>query len=696
MARLRSAPSAQTSPPAKAQSKREALREKTNTTRAGKTQAHDDHGDTEELVKSAKRRDVRPKKAAQDEDELVMVGGLGREDSDAPPTTDELAKSDGPPPPTATRTNRRPPRMKRKAAQSEAQSQVLEGLKKRMEATARKEAGAKKAPRHAAKEAEESTAPSPEVLSARPAAARQSTSTAQEGRSEFSLSPSPPPPGRLSSVQDKHSSLAQSGSVLRPQSTPAVETSILALKNFKRRPRQPSMLAMVQQRTIAARPSAVNSAAVDDDPSVYDFDQEASGDEEDDFRPDAEGTPLHRHKGKRKSSTSTKKKKQSARPAEVTKATTNSAQSSKRKSGDLDASHSAIDVLEAKRHKLDQPAPATDGDHPTELQAVPLRRPTSIERRANPQPLIDSEVQVINSSRSSTPLTEAHSSEHDGYAQAPLDGHTVPSTEKDEEDDLYGATPPRQVAQYPAELEDDIPNGTMAEPTGSSPLPQDPLDDLEPDLYADPATQVTQQSPESEHRKVKKQIKPISTANLQALLPKRRQKPKPRHRKSEYDFISDEEDEGELDASHLEEHEDELGGRLRRQPKATSGKGRRTTAPSKSSKGKSRAGKATPAPRKSSAPGVLKSAPSTAQQLKATKTYSRAAAATSDKENEAYASGEDDEEDTTDLPEVSMHEVAKSHELEAVKRKFEEVDGWDMEFESMSQDDHRSSSQHWR
>ncbi len=40
--------------------------------------------------------------------------------------------------------------------------------------------------------------------------------------------------------------------------------------------------------------------------------------------------------------------------------------------------------------------------------------------------------------------------------------------------------------------------------------------------------------------------------------------------------------------------------------------------------------------------------------------------------------------------------LVQSKELESVRQKFEEVDEWEMSFESMSAEDHRSSSQGWR
>ncbi|GAB1728723.1 hypothetical protein NU195Hw_g434t1 [Hortaea werneckii] len=706
MARLRSAPSTHPPSPAKAQLKRQALREKTNTTRASQAPVYADDGNTDGLVKTAKTRRGRPKKATQDEDELVMTGGLGgQKDNDAPrsdvvTTTDELAKSDGPPPPTAKKGNggRRPPRMTRKPVQSEAQSQVMAGLKKRMEETAQQEAEGKKTrSAHVERETTEQAAPS-KPTPRRSISTRQSTSTARGGQSELSLTASPPPSGKARTVQARRSSVAPPSSVIRPQNTPAAETSILALKNFKRRPRQPSMLAMVQQRT--TRPSAVNVAPEVDDPSVFDLALGQSEDEEDDFRPEAEGTPMHASKAKRVSSVSSKKK-QGTSPAVQTEAKTTTTHSKKRNSGAMDTSMSALDALRAKRQKQSLPAPNMEGG--VVASTLSAASPQQVSQPGTPsQPQADSEVQVINSSPSSSPLSET--SERNRTEQNVAGEYVVPSTEQEHEEDLYCATPPRsslrqqqQRAILPEEEpEQDVPNATMAEPASSSPLPHDPFDVAEPDVYADPLSQITQQPPEPERQvRSKKKAKPLSTANLQALLPKRRAKPRPRHRTTEYDFTSDEDEESELDAAHLDEDEDELGGRMRRRTSAAS-KGRKSAAPR--TKTKSRGGKSAQAARKSSAaPPARKSTAATAKTRKGQpKTYGRAGNA-SDKENEdAYESVDEDGDDTTDLPAVDMRQVAKSRELEEAKRKFEEVDGWDMEFESMSQDDHRSSSQAWR
>jgi hypothetical protein len=72
-------------------------------------------------------------------------------------------------------------------------------------------------------------------------------------------------------------------SAIKVGATPAHEASILALTNFKRRPRQPSLLRMVQQTTDVED----NADSGLDDTDNFDFD---------DFLPHAESTPLNTRK----------------------------------------------------------------------------------------------------------------------------------------------------------------------------------------------------------------------------------------------------------------------------------------------------------------------------------------------------------------------------------------------------------------
>ena len=688
MARLRSAPSAPPPPATNATqpTKRAALRETTNTAKTTRTKADEKKSEKNggDFVKDAAPRRGRTKRGAQISDELVMAGGLGQRDataamdadtihvahSDTPVTTDELAKSDAPPPPYA-KPNRRPPRMTRKAVHSEAQSTVLDGLKKRMEETAKGQKTKAKAP------AAEKATSSDSLPTPAPTTRRSAASNVE--RSEFSISPSPPPPGKLQSVSaQKRTSVVPPGSVMRVQGTPAVETSILALKNFKRRPRQGSMLAMVQQRTASARPSLANTRAQEpEDLSVFDLD-DASGDAED-FEPEAEGTPVQLSKAKKPVSA---KRKSIGKDRVATPASTVNAK--KRKSDGLDSSHSALDALRSKKRKSG-PAPADDEPLPAfedDEFAVPPQEPQVSSRHATSEPRQPtSDVQVLNSSPESTPPTEPSSSDKRRPYDEP--GVAVPSTE--DQDRLHSPEPPAGLDDEEDEYA--IPNGTMAEPASSpatTPEPEIVAATQRTDIYADPLTQISppRQPQRRDADKQRRKKAAMSTATLKSLLPKRRQKPQARKKRTEYDISSDDDEDTRLDASHLSEDEDELGGRLRRQTKTTPAKGRKQ----KSKAALSSARKSTAA-RKSAAPLGAKG--------KTTKTYGRKAAATSDKENKDYASGE---EDDSELPDTSleMQEVSKSKELEEAKKKFAEVDEWDMSFESMSYEDHRSSSQGWR
>ncbi|KAK3686829.1 hypothetical protein LTR37_019420 [Vermiconidia calcicola] len=167
----------------------------------------------------------------------------------------------------------------------------------------------------------------------------------------------------------------------------------------------------------------------------------------------------------------------------------------------------------------------------------------------------------------------------------------------------------------------------MAEPASTSPSPSDPMTTQRMDAMAEPLTQLTPPRPPPEKQKQKAKQKLMTTATLQSMLPKWRQPPRPGHRKSEYDIESRSEDDSPLDTSHLEEDEDELGGRLRRQTEA---------APSKGKNGAN----------------------------KTSKTYGRATA--SDKENEEVF----DEPDDSVLPDTSitMHDAVQSKELGEAKK----------------------------
>jgi hypothetical protein len=486
---------------------------------------------------------------------------------------------------------------------------------------------------------------------------------------------------------------------------PAVETSMLALKNFKRRPRQGSMLEMVRKRRSSVQASLISARPQQDDDvedtSVFDLGSASEG--EDVFAPEAEGTPLQTSKTRKSTST---RKSVSARKSVA--ATTPAVKKTKRKSDDLESPLSALDALRAKHRKSeappveDEPLPSIDDD-----EQQPMVHDTS-DHEASPVPNpVTSDVQVINSSPDSTPPTEPSSTRKiPGTEEADF---AVPSTEEQERlhtSQQDGSEDERQEVEDDEEAEDeddlDTPNATMAEPASSSPNGSPIPDTQRTDIYADPLTQLSPPPPEPAKTRSKgnsKKPTAMSTATLRALLPKRTQRPQPRPKRTEYDISSDEEDDAiAFDTTHLEDDEDELGGRTRRQTRAAapSKGGRKSTAATSTSKSKS-----TTSTRKPSAPPPPPAKTKSKSKAKAksttTRTYGRATT-TSDKENEGGDGGQESSSENGEQAEtsMSMREVAHSKELEEARRKFAEVDNWDLAFESVSNEGHRSSSQGWR
>ena len=239
----------------------------------------------------------------------------------------------------------------------------------------------------------------------------------------------------------------------------------------------------------------------------------------------------------------------------------------------------------------------------------------------------------------------------------------------------------------------------MAEPASSSPLPDEPVATQGTDIMAEPLTQVTPPRPKRDREKKERKTKPMMTSTLQDLLPRRRQPLKPRQRKSEYD-IDSESDEDTQRGSEESDEDDGTSNRRRRQTKAPAAKGRKSTAPAKKAPVARKSAAAPQSSRKSAADAGRRKTAAASKKVPAKKgkTYGRAGA--SDKENDPANSDFEDLSDNDDsaLPDTSItiHEAAQSGELAAQKAKFAEIDDWDMEFESVSFEEGRSSSQTWR
>lgn len=448
------------------------------------------------------------------------------------------------------------------------------------------------------------------------------------------------------------------------------------------------MLEMVRKRRSSVQASLISAQPQQDDEDVEDtsvFDLGSASEGEDVFAPEAEGTPLQPSKTRK--STSTRK----SVSAKKSVATTPAVKRTKRKSDEMnetESPHSALDALRRKHRKSEAP-PAEEETLPSIDDEHQLPAHETSDHEASPVPnAVTSDVQVINSSPESTTPTEPSSTHKiPGTEEADF---AVPSTEEQERLHALQQDGPEQEEEEDEEDDLDTPNATMAEPASSSPNASPIPETQRTDIYADPLTQLSPPPPEPAKTRSKGNKKPtaMSTATLRALLPRRTHRPQPRAKRTEYDISSDEEDDATaFDTSHLDDDEDELGGRIRRQPKAPApSKAKKASAANSKSKSKQ-----APSTRKPSAPPPPPAAKNKGKsKAKATRTYGRAA--TSDKENDAQESSENDEAETS----LSMREVAHSKELEEARRKFAEVDDWDLTFESMSNEDHRSSSQGWR
>jgi len=677
MARLRSAPAAQHIP-ASSQTTRQVLKEKTNTARS-QVPVYENDGDADDLVKDARPKRGRGKKAAQNEDELVMAGGLGparkqRETllaTDQPVTTDELVRSD---------------RTAHSSAKREARkSSVATGQARKMGAVNDRSSAA----RGTQGPAGSLVSPAqPLDTSSNPLRGRSSRLTAHRppetlhDRPEFSLSPSPPPSDKAQSVKTNRTPVVQPSSGLKAQSTPSLEHSMAALKNFKRRPRQPSMLQMVQQRTASARPSAVYVRA-DQDPSMVDL-----IDDFDDFAPDAEGTPLHLSRIKKLAVASKDISKPSS---DIPPSASEAGGARKRKSNQLETSSSSVSAPSAKRQRTRAAFRANTAD--LDLASSP----PSLPRQPTAAPSNDS---------------HTRSSERPASNEGVQSGLPDVGSEIADDADMPAEGPVIQVAatQQPITREHDThvqrnnarpienqytPSDTMAEPVSSSPIGSPRVQSQPTDLAVEP---LTQPSPPAKRGRTGKEAKskPMTTATLQSLLPKRRQPLRPRQRASAYDFEFDS-NENDEDEAVNPEGDDEPRAK-RHQRRSTTKARAKTNKPSTALTSKAIRRKGAPLGQTAVAAKGRKST-AASKSGKSSKTYSRSAAATSDKENQDEAGFESlDEDDESALPDtsISMIEAAQSKELEEARRKFAEVDDWDMEYESMSIEEGRSSSQNWR
>ncbi|PVH82517.1 hypothetical protein DL98DRAFT_570471 [Cadophora sp. DSE1049] len=377
--------------------------------------------------------------------------------------------------------------------------------------------------------------------------------------------------------------------------TPANVGSAMKIGTFKRREREPSILRTAQK-------------ARQEEPLDYD-------DDEDDFNPDDESTPLNLSKTRNMTSSSGGPSSSSSR---------------KRKLSAIQVPRSSPSLPSTRVDEADETAPATNpvrdeqGEEEEEAVEPSPRLMPSIEARSDtPEPLSE----TMAPPQSSSPLPSS--------PELPPRTRRAPSRGRRP---LRGRTPPPRTQDSPI----------------SSP----------PSLTHSPNRPV-----HATARKPQRQAPPpstFSTAQLQALLPRRRQRATAR---DPFDVPSSGD---EVDVSGLASDDDELShlnvqARSRRHTIIRA----RTPAPLK------RGGKAN-----RSGPELNDST--------VKRTYGSRANAVSDKENTVEVDPDDSlapipDDEAHDDPENSQElEERVGKELKRAAKKFQEVDKWELEFEEVT------------
>jgi hypothetical protein len=409
-------------------------------------------------------------------------------------------------------------------------------------------------------------------------------------------------------------------SALKAQGTPAVETSILALTNFKRRPRQPSIIRMVQQTSEGGNQSDVEDSLRDLDDTLRDFDA---------FNPDDESTPLHL---------------------------------SKRQLG-------SISMSKSQRH------------------SALVTQPSSSRKRKHDDDA-DDEIQVP---RSSPPFVSSTTrnvrrivvlSDSESTASSSLPEVVIPSTEQ-----AQGSEANRE--QY---------SDTMAPPLSSSDVSSPPRPQITTTARQDKrrkaSTKPDRRDPKeatTSRKKRQKKAHAISTEALQSLLPRSRNQKRTTAKTSTYDIPSSDSIEANQFSIEVDSDGDELA-----QP-SRNRRGTVVTARTPTGKADGNKGRKKKTVLKSAAPTHASLAVVTKKERR--RTYGRSQA---NKENEETLLISDNETNSEDEDGGWLSKerdsgigLTSSKELEAARKKFEEVDQWEMEFESVDLGGGQSSAV-WR
>lgn len=362
-------------------------------------------------------------------------------------------------------------------------------------------------------------------------------------------------------------------SAVKVGATPAHETSILALANFKRRPRQPSLLRMVQQTTDVEDNDESGLSNTDN----IDFD---------DFVPQDESTPINKQR------TTTEKEGANDSGAHLSS------------SGSRGRKRKLTPVVQVPRS-------SPPYDPPSGADVESLRSPSP----SLPDVLPSHEEVIEQTQEDSEILSQTLAPP---MSSSPIHEVSEPKPAPEQTRSRRGGRAGKQMTY----------NEDSAEETET------------------PAKQRRNAKAKAEHG--------ISTAQLKSLLPRRRNRVRAR---DEYDLTSSE------DVTQFDSDQDEL------------------QMPSRRARQRPGAGKmASPKTTKKTARGKKATAPTKAAN-KASRTYGRRRVS-SDKENDGTA------ESVEEATEPSAVEV--SDKLAAIRKKFEEIDDFELEFATV--DDVTSSS----
>ncbi|KAL9092070.1 MAG: hypothetical protein Q9159_001069 [Coniocarpon cinnabarinum] len=417
--------------------------------------------------------------------------------------------------------------------------------------------------------------------------------------------------------------------------------SFLAIANFKRRPRQPSLLSQVQRAE--SRRNSISTVGSREHPA--DLDQDEQDDSVLTFRdidaPEDVALDI----------------------AETEPPRTSSSRKRKRLEANVD-----VQMEASQSPGSSPPDVALSSEH------------HSVEQ--SPELDIDGVIANSQPKRPRTSHASSRDSQHTTYSSPPASHHRT--SQQLSSQPRTRRHPPRTPARLSSPVDATSPLSTP----DSSPIqpdqPDQPISTSKPAPSKSSNSQNTTRKSTAAAKSKKAEDKPLTSTELTAFLPRRTTRRRQRRKRDEFQVLStDDEDEerselSEVDAETGDESSDEL---------AASSRARRNAS--------SRILKAKDANAKMKTKTPVKSPANlhNKEKQKKNKTYGRRSEADFEPENEAV--DHDSQADTDHEDESTDHVTSakkgrmgqakasgKSREIQAAKAKFEEVDEWELSFES--------------